>query len=110
MRDESHSTLTNPILGKWEIGPFKTVCTNSHDTTYYQNTNGDIIEFKNNDTAYYTYYSTGATGKGSFKILTNSTFLLSYVQEIISFDGKYLITHWATTNNASQEWATYIKR
>jgi hypothetical protein len=105
------SDINNLIMGKWELGPFKIFCGGYSDTTIYVNTKGDYVEFAGNDTAYYTYNTTNATGWSPFSLLDDSTFILGDTMHIVSFDGKNLTTYCRTilSGGNTQEWMTYIK-
>jgi hypothetical protein len=105
----SSATIYNPIVGKWELGPFKILCVGATDTTTYMNGRGDYVEFRKNDTAYYTYNSTNATGWSPFKVLDATKFILGDTMRIISNDGDRLTTYTKSMNGGSQQWMTYIK-
>lgn len=105
----SSATIYNPIVGKWELGTFKILCAGTTDTTIYPNEKGDFVEFRKNDTAYYTYNSTNATGWSPFKVLDATKFILGDTMRIISNDGVRLTTYTKSTNGGSQQWMTYKK-
>ena len=101
--------IYNPIIGKWELGTFKILCAGAPDTTIYPNERGDFIEFRKNDTAYYTYNTTNATGRSPYKVLDSSRFILGDTMRIISYDGVRLATYCKSSNGASQQWMTCKK-
>jgi hypothetical protein len=103
------TTIYNPIVGKWELGMFKMVCFGSTDTIIYPNERGDFIEFRKNDTAFYTYNTTNATGWSPYKILDSTRFILGDTMRIISYDGIRLTTYTKSSNGSAQQWMTYKK-
>ena len=103
------ATIYNPIVGKWELGSFKTLCPGATDTTIYPNERGDFVEFRKTDTAFYTYNTTNATGLSPYKILDASRFILGDTMHIISYDGVRLTTYCRSSNGGSQQWITYKK-
>ncbi|MEI6945671.1 lipocalin family protein [Paraflavisolibacter sp. H34] len=103
------SALYNPIVGKWELGLFKSVCINTTDTLIYPNENGNFIEFRKNDTAYYTYPSANATGRSPFKVVDSTRFILGDTMQIIYNDGVRLTTFCKLSKGAVYQWMTYKK-
>ncbi|HMK17145.1 MAG TPA: lipocalin family protein [Chitinophagaceae bacterium] len=109
IKPHSAQSIYNPIVGKWELGAFKILCSNNSDTTIYPNERGDFVEFSKRDTAFYTYNTTNATGRSPYLILNSSTFVLGDTMHIIYNDGHYLTTYCKSSNGGSQQWMTYKK-
>jgi hypothetical protein len=101
------ATIYNPIVGKWELGMFKMLCPGARDTTIYVNEKGDFVEFRKDDTAFYTYNTTKDTGLSSFKILDSLTFILGDTMHIVSFDGVRLTTYTKLSRGGAEQWMTY---
>lgn len=102
--------INNPIKGKWELGAFKMLCAGTTDTIIYTNERGDYIDFRKNDTAYYIYNTTSATGWSPYQLLNETTFILNGdTARIISFDGIRLTTFTKAINGGAKQWMTYKK-
>ena len=105
-KKHTHSDIYNPIVGTWEIGAFIIACPDV-DTIIYPNERGDYMEFKNNDSVYYTFNTTHAFGLSPYEIIDSLTFVLGDTMHIISYDGIRLTT--TNFSGQSQRWNTYIK-
>jgi hypothetical protein len=109
-------TLMEQISGKWELGPVKNhlfISSIGRDTVeIYPNRNGDYIDFKNNDTAYYTFTTMNATGKSPYKVPDNKT-LIIYLDtfQVLSIDSKIFNIYKKTGNAQSyfEQWITYVR-
>jgi len=105
-KKHTHSDIYNAILGTWEIGAFIIACPGV-DTVVYPNERGDYMEFRNNDSVYYTYNTTQAFGLSNYEIIDSLTFILGDTMHIISYDGMRLTT--TNFSGQSQRWNTYIR-
>lgn len=96
----------NPIIGKWYIGPYTMYC--GSDTIVYPNNNGNYIEFKSNDTAYYTYVTTNSWGWSPYYMIKENTFLLNgVVLDIVSINNQKMVLHSKENGRLVYTWELF---
>jgi hypothetical protein len=102
------TAVENPILGKWYIGKFERHC--GDQIMAYENNNGNYVEFKANDSVYYTFVTDGSFGLDSYKVIDDSTIIMNGIaQKIISLDTKHFTVYYEETDGYIKQWMTFLR-
>lgn len=96
---------SHKIIGKWWLGKYER-CSEVF-CVIEENNDGDYVEFRNNDTVYYTY-ADGSLGWSPYKIIDKNLIVFNGLVNTITWhDGNFTLYNEETTT--IKNWQTFLK-
>jgi hypothetical protein len=93
----------NYLEGKWYLGDLTNFC--YPGIQYFPGNYGNYVEFKNNDTAYFTEVGTTFTATGPYTILDSKSFRLNYNTYFVdSVNSKGIFVHMDYEGRLKTKW------